>query len=204
MYTLLIYFLTNLLLISPLKSSQQENKLRPSITFILGEDEKNKNPYYSLANQYYLYHPDHKNNIFIDTCRSLVALRNHLANNLPENATAWGEITVVVHSNQWTGMSVPVVTGGERTTVHSLFESIQNQQFVALPNTILDAQTVIDFKACGLGSNTDLLQALATAFGGFDKVQPRVQSSKHFIYYAQDKHQPVSYTHLTLPTICSV
>jgi len=191
MYLLLIYFIINLLPVGPSVNIKQEKTLRPSITFILGEDEEDKNPYYSLAKQYYLYHPSHKDNIFIDTCRSLVSVRNHLAKNLPKNATAWGEITVVVHSNQWTGISVPVVAGGERTTINSLFQNIQNQQFAALPNTIVDEETVIDFKACGLGSNKDLLQALATAFGGFDDVKPQVRSSENFIYYAPDRHQHI-------------
>ena len=194
MYLIILFFLINLL---PLEAIgvQKEKELRPSITFILGEDEKNSNPYYDLAKQYYLYNPNHKNDHYVDTCRSMVAVRNHLAENLPTTAVAWGQITIVVHSNQWTGISVPVMEGGQRTTVHSLFESIQTQEFQALPNSIVDQETIMDFKACGLGTNKDLLKALAIAFGGFDEQQPTVRSSENFIYYYTDEHQHIQSKH---------
>ena len=193
MYLTLIACLINLLPLEP-TNVQKENQLRPSITFILGEDQKGSNPYYSLAKQYYLYNPNHKHNYYVDTCRSMVAVRNHLAENLPTAAAAWGQITIVVHSNQWTGISVPVTEGGQRTTVNSLFESIQTQEFQALPNSVVDQETIMDFKACGLGTNKDLLKALAVAFGGFDK-QPTVQSSENFIYYYTDEHQHIQSKH---------
>ena len=194
MYLIIIAFLINLL---PLEATsiQKEKELRPSITFILGEDQKDSNPYYALAKQYYLYNPNYKNNHYVDTCRSIVAVRNYLADHLPINAAGWGKITIVVHSNQWTGISVPVIEGGHRTTINSLFENIQTQEFQALPDSIVNQATIIDFKACGLGINKDLLKALALAFGGFDEQQPIVQSSENFIYYYTDEHQHIQSKH---------
>ena len=167
------------------KTTIPEN--RPSITFILGEDEKESNQFYDLAKHYYLYNPTNKTEYFVDTCRSLVSVRNYLENNISEDKATWGKINVVLHSNQWTGLSVPVTEGGHRTTVESLFNSIQENEFKSLPNELIDAQTEMNFKACGLGSNTDLLNALQIAFGGFDDEKPRVQSSEHFIYYQFDQ-----------------
>jgi len=189
MLSIIILCIINLL---PTKTitTNPETTQRPNITFILGEDEDD-NQYYDLAKQYYLTNKNYQNYIYVDSCRSLLAVRNCLENYLPEGATAWGNINIVVHSNQWTGLSVPVTEGGERTTLETLYDSMQETTFEPLPDTILDNLSQMDFKACGLGANKDLLYALQIAFGGFDRLQPQVKSSEDFIYYGADEQQQV-------------
>jgi len=54
---------------------------RTSITFIMGEDKKESNPYYQEAMQYYRHHPKDGTDIVNNDCRSLVAMQKYLEEN---------------------------------------------------------------------------------------------------------------------------
>jgi len=174
--------------------SVQAQTERPSITFVIGEDQSDD--FFTLAKQYYLTNKSERTDYFVDTCTSMIAVRKVLENKALNACQTWGKINLVLHSNQWTGMSVPVVNGGERTTVESLFASIQDETFVPLTNEIMDEQTEMNFISCGLGKNKDLLYALQLAFGGFDEAQPAIRSSEDFVYFSYDDHQQVVSTAL--------
>ena len=162
---------------------------RPSVTFILGEDEKDTDQFYTLAKEHYLTNQEERSNYFVDTCRSLFAVREYLAQN--KNDLPWGKINLVLHSNQWTGMSIPVMPDGERTSVETLFKNIQDESFIPLDNETVDQDTEMNFISCGLGKNKDLLYAIQLAFGGFDDQQPSIDSSEDFVYFGYDERQQV-------------
>src|SRR5881398_878797 len=68
---------------------------RARITFILGKDENPRNPYYSLANDYYRLNDSEKTEIVIDTIFSLSGVMDYLAKNRPVNGRPWGMINLV-------------------------------------------------------------------------------------------------------------
>lgn len=169
----------------------QENhcEKRPSVTFILGADEKDSDQFYALAKKFYLTNQEEQTDYFVDTCRSLFAVRDFLE--LNHSTLAWGKINLVLHSNQWTGMSISVMPDGERASVESVFENIQNETFLPLANSIIDQDTEMNFISCGLGKNKDLLYAMQLAFGDFDDQQPSINSSEDFVYFGYDERQQV-------------
>jgi len=168
---------------------------RPSATFILGEDEKESDKFYALAKEYYLTNTNERTDYFVDTCRSLYSVRNYLQKNFKGNT--WRKVNLVLHSNQWTGMSIPVIPNGDRTSVESVFASIQNESFLPLEDEVVSQDTELNFVSCGLGKNKDLLYALQLAFGGFDDQQPNINSSEDFVYFGYNERQQVVSKNLT-------
>ena len=186
----LIIIITTILLSTQFIYSQTcTTYYRPSVTFILGEDEKESDRFYALAKEYYLTDDVAQTDYFVDNCRSLHEVRNYLANR--KSDSPWGTVNLVLHGNQWTGISIPVMPQGERTTVTSLFASIQNDEFNSLPDDVADEYTMMNFVSCGLGKNKDLMYALQLAFGGFDDHKPDVFGSENFVYFNYNERQQV-------------
>jgi hypothetical protein len=156
---------------------------RRSITFILGKDENTRNPYYSLANEYYRLSDSEKTEIVIDTFVSLLEVRNYLANHRPENGRPWGLINLVSHGNEFIDLSVLVSPTGARVSEESLRKAIDDSVFRPLDSIAADKKTLFNLHGCSVGNNTALLNALGIAFGGNEK-PARVKASKLFEYYA--------------------
>ena len=77
----LIIIITTILLSTQFIFSQTcTTYYRPSVTFILGEDEKESDRFYALAKEYYLTDEVAQTDYFVDNCRSLHEVRNYLAN----------------------------------------------------------------------------------------------------------------------------
>jgi len=155
---------------------------RPSITFILGSDEEDEQ-YFHLARKYYLN--QHQTDFFVDHCQSLIEVRDYLERHLPEGSPAWGEINMVLHSNQWTGMKLSLYGTEERTTKEGLMEAIQKGSIKPLSDQVIDCNSLINIAACGLGSNEKLLATLQRALGGADDHTPNIASTSNFVYYAE-------------------
>ncbi len=164
----------------PTTQLAQKTTPRPDITFIMGEDNDPDNPYYTQAENYYRTHPEAKTEWLITHLRSLKEVRDYLTQHAQGT---WGTINLVVHSNEWTGMSVSVLPNGERATAASIYAAIDEGHFEPLPETAIDAQTELLIHACALGKNEELLEAVSLAFGGESAGSPRVRSSKYFIHY---------------------
>lgn len=160
-------------------------RARPTITFILGSDKPGEN-YFSSAKQYYLLSPTTGEAHFIDTCKTLLSVRNYLEENLPSGTGGWGQINVVVHGNPWSGMSAKIYEGGDRSTANSILNAVSDNRFAPLDNNVVNGKTSILFNACGLGSNNKLLAALQMAFGGFDNEVPKVLSTDKFVHFGKD------------------
>ncbi len=160
---------------------------RQDVTFLLGKDQAGENPYFAKAAQYYRQDPKEQTEFVIDSCKSLLAVRNYLETHAPDNGRAWGKINLVFHSNEWTGMGVPTLPGGKRTTTQSLANAIAGDQFPPLSETIIDACTEIVFHGCALGRNEGLLSALRAAFVS-PKVETKIMSSPYFVIFDQQQN----------------
>ncbi len=173
-------------------TEQVEDSTRPSITFIMGTDSKLENPYYQQAKNYYEFNPEAQTDFLIDSIFTLVGVRDFLENN-NEGINPWGQVNIVVHSNQWTGLSARIEKNGPRVSNESLDYAIQHKIIKSLDNTKMDEQTNLNFYSCGLGKNQEMLDLLSFAFGGEDGVRPLVRSSKHFMFYESNVYQGQAY-----------
>jgi len=164
---------------------------RESIAFIMGEDSNPENLFYAKATDYYRYSQTDRTEYVITSCRSLVEVRNYLKNNPPSNNHPWGVINIVAHSNEWSGLGVPIIPGGKRTTTESLMAAIESGRFLALANNIVDAQTEIRIHGCALGRDQELLTTVSKAFGGddIDLQRPVVRSCRYFLFYETTRHK---------------
>lgn len=156
---------------------------RESITFILGEDEKGRKPYYALAFDYYKTDKFARTEYITDTCRSLLSVRDYLRDNPPGNGRPWGLVNLITHGNEWYGMSVSVAPGSKRSTTERISEFVKEGNFEPLPDDLIDDSTEIFLHGCGLGNDQGLLKIVAEAFGGDDK-KPLVRAAKLKEYYS--------------------
>lgn len=161
-------------------------KKRPSITFVMGTDEDNES-YFHYAKQFFLNDVEERTDYFVDTCTSLISLRNYLANHLPEGHDAWGAINIVCHANQWTGMKVSLDGKAERTNLGALLDAVANGSFQPLSNDVIDRHSLIHVRACGLGENEPLLAGLQVALGGADQDVPGLKSDKDFVFFSNEE-----------------
>lgn len=158
---------------------------RNSITFIMGEDHNPSNPFYAEAAEYFRLDPTDRTEIVVTSCRSLIEVRDYLKINHRPAHTPWGLINIVVHSNEWGGLKVPVVPNGMRTTSEVLDKTIKSGEFPPLKKSIVDSKTEIRIQGCGLGRNKYFLNLVSTAFGGnnLDSHKPIVRSSRYFLFF---------------------
>ncbi|NRB51239.1 MAG: hypothetical protein HRU41_26440 [Saprospiraceae bacterium] len=160
---------------------------RQDITFLLGQDKDGNNPYFKQANQYYRQHPEDQTEFVIDTCQSLLAVRNYLNDHTPSNGRPWGKINLVFHSNEWTGMGIPTLPGGKRTTEITLANAIGQGAFPPLNNNVVDACTEMVFHGCAFGRNEGLLAALRAAFIP-SGVETQLSSSPYFVIFDRQQN----------------
>lgn len=177
----------------PIQQEIIKNQKRKSITFIMGEDEKTQNPYYAEATNYYRYNEQEQTDEVIDTCRSLWSIKTFLEDHRPANGLPWGAINIVVHSNEWTGLSMPIFPNGERINTAILANFQTKNQFSPIPSEVADGQTSIDFKSCGLGRNQLLVNSLQELFLNDDcaGTSPKVTASPYFLFYESEKYKGI-------------
>ena len=170
----------------PGKRSRKENEKIPkrpreSVVFIMGEDSGNGNPFYSKAEDYYR----HNTTYLVTTCRSLSEIIDYLVKGSYDNRTPWGSVRIVVHGNEWTGLGIPVVPGGERASAENIIGALDSEVLRPLPYGTADASTEIRLLGCGLGRNTDLTAAINRLFGGSRDIphRPAIYTSRYFMVY---------------------
>jgi hypothetical protein len=156
---------------------------RSSIAFILGEDKETDNPYYAEALRYYSTNPEGKTDFVINTCRSLVDVKEYLKKNKSPNNLPWGTIHLVSHGNQWTGLSVKISPDSKRATLQRILEHIQSDQYESLKPTVIDAETQLLLHGCGIGNNGALVEAVSSFFSNKNN-RPMIFAPKLFEYYA--------------------
>ena len=116
----------------PIDAVVIKDNSRQSISFILGEDKEQQNPFYENAATYFRNNPEAKTDEVVTNCRSLVALNRTLEKYYFINEKSFSLINIVVHSNPWSGISVPITDEGKRTQATELEEALKNQIIVAL------------------------------------------------------------------------
>lgn len=158
---------------------------RMPITFILGADEGPGENYYLSADRFYQNHPKEGTDLIVRHCRSLLEVRNFLAIHHDSDQLPWGKVNLVVHGNEWSGLGVPVLKGGRRTTVQTLAEAVQSGALKPLPDHVADTCTEIHIHGCAVGRNNLLLNAIGAAFGTGESIP--VHSSPHFVRYESDR-----------------
>ena len=170
-----------------------QNPKRASITFIMGEDEKAKNQYYTEAKHFYQYNELEHTDLVVDTCRSLWAIHQVLTNHPQRNGLPWGNINIVVHSNEWTGICMSAFPNGNRMTTNSLNWLIKKGNWKELPTTIADKETTINFQSCGLGRNHSLMLALQQLYfsNHCPENAPVVSASPYFVFYESEKYNGI-------------
>ncbi len=159
---------------------------RQSISFILGEDQDLKNPFYENAEKYFRYNPEAKTDKIVTDCRSMQSLFSSLKNNYKKDQRPYQTINIIVHSNPWSGMSIPLIDGGERLDAKQIENALREQILIPLSNEIIDERTRIVIFACGMANNEELIAGLQKAFGGFDQIQPQIIASEnYFNFYSE-------------------
>jgi len=162
-----------------LQSFPLPNNLERKVTFILGEDRGEKNPYFQNAHAYFSTDSVEGTPLVVTSCASMLEVRNWLEANAPAHAP-WQHINLVVHGNQWTGINVPVLPEGERCSAQSLGKLVSNGGFKPLPDRVVSKYTHIAVFGCDVGKDELLLNRLAIAFGGQDEHCPVVSSARYF------------------------
>jgi len=173
-----------------IKESIEENivEKREKIVFILGVDKVEDNQYYNLAKDYYRFNPKNKGALIIDTCLSLNSVKKFLNDNPPKNHLPWGKINLIVHSNEWTGISVPIFENGKRATYNLLSNAINTNRFEPIKTKFIDKNSNLEIKACGFGKNKKFVNLLGKAFGCSN-----VSASENFVMYEKIGNYPEQY-----------
>lgn len=161
-----------------------EDKTRPNITFIVGEDAEEENQYFAAAKKYYLSHEANRQSIVVDSCRSLVEIQTFLQTHPIAENKAWGRINIVAHGNEWTGLKLAIAPNGKgRVNTTTLKNALENN---ILPNLKacpkIDRRTQLHIQGCGVGKDVPLLNMMRRAFGG----RLRVYSPEQFVIYQPD------------------
>lgn len=154
---------------------------RENITFILGKDDEPGESYFTAAEAYYRSDLEEGTERVITACASFLEVRNFLEKNAPANGRPWGRVNLVAHGNEWSGLSVPTLPGGKRTTVASLEKACSDGQFLPLPIYLADAKTELHIHGCAVGRNENLTAALRRIFA--DRRNMKVESSPYFVKY---------------------
>lgn len=153
------------------------------MTFVLGTDHYDVNPYYASALEYYRQNPQTNPGQLVTSCHSLREVCDFLVQHAPRE-TPWGAINLVAHGNAWTGMDLPILPGDSSRTTSETLEAAQATGSLApLPDRVLDEHSTIRLHGCALGCDTALLLTLSRVLGGGADACPRVVSTKLFNQY---------------------
>ncbi|MEM6686044.1 MAG: hypothetical protein AAF617_09700 [Bacteroidota bacterium] len=126
------------------------------IVFIAGFDE-GENTYYTNAKQYFI----NQHCQVVEEAQNLADILQWLR--LHYDASMYGDIHIVSHSNPWRGLSMKTTSESERITSETLADALRMKDIVPLPENFLASDTKIIFHSCGLGANVALLKSLKSA-----------------------------------------
>jgi hypothetical protein len=144
-----------------------------SVAIILGEDHGGQNPYFSNAISYFRSDSMANSGMEISVCKNLQAAHDYIKMHRPEKG-AWQQIHLVVHSNQWTGLRVPLNSESpNRTTTSILEEALRAGYLGHIPPSHFNTSTRIIVDGCNIGQDSQLLHALSAVFEGIPVVAAR-------------------------------
>jgi hypothetical protein len=146
-----------------------------SVAFMLGSDRSDRNPYFTIAEDYFAHSEAEQTDLQVSSCKTLREVHEYLAEHRPMTGP-WRCIRLVVHGNAWTGMRV-AVDGPmrDRTDADLLQDAMTEGLFPALPEGHVDSATQLIVDGCNLGHDKALLAMLSQAFDGAS-----VHSARYF------------------------
>lgn len=159
---------------------------RQDITFIIGEDKNVKNPFYQYAEQYFKTHPDVRTDLVITDESSLEGMMNRLEKIYVASQRKFDKINLVVHSNPWSGISMPLVEGGNRINKELLQNALENDSIFS-DYKMIDQNTNIYIHACGLGQNTELVKDLKQVIATDEARAPSLMVSPQYVNFSQEE-----------------
>jgi len=160
-----------------------DSELRPSITFIVGEDKAGKN-YFTQAEEYFSLNAREKTDNIVKTCRSLGDIIEHLNAKSLEKDISWGTVNIVLHGNVWTGLSMDITQGGHRATPKRLVQSVLLKSYPDIYTKTMDSCTQVNFFGCGIGKNPMVVQSLKTIFTTTEGIKPELFVSPDYIVFS--------------------
>jgi hypothetical protein len=160
-------------------NSSSDESTRPDITMIFDAESPREQALNRAARRYFRNRDD-SNSVIIENVETFRRAVQYLKRLGESREKPWGKINFVVHGNPWTGMGIPVVDGGARTTSASLKRARRSEALPRLSNHVMDQQTRIRLYGCALGKNRKLLTELQRVLGGTDSARPAVLSSRYF------------------------
>jgi len=161
---------------------------RDNITFILGDDYNNENPYYFNTEQYFKFNDKAKTKYVVTSCRSLKEVQEYLIDNAPKYKP-WGHINLVSHGNQYLGLSVKVLPEGKRSNSYLIKKAIEEGSLTYLTNNVVDEHTSIAIHGCGIGNNDSLLLSIRKVFSSANS-SPILYASRYFEYFVRPLNNP--------------
>jgi hypothetical protein len=154
---------------------------RPDIVFLFGNDAEGAG-FFAAARSYYRdTDPTAK---VIARARSLEQVREELSHRAGDHP--WGQIILVAHGTQWTGLAVPLFTDSGPATLSSIRKARLDGEFPPLPTTAIDDDTMFVVESCGLGRRPDYIHELAALFTGGDGAHAQISASRNLVWFGLD------------------
>lgn len=158
---------------------------RESITFLLGETFNPRDPIYKEAFKFYCNHPQERTAYIITHCRSILEVRNYLAQNPTSNGLPWGKINVVVQGDDWTGLNTSIYPQGKKATLRNLLTAVEQQNFPALISPQIDQHSTLHLHGVKASKQERLVRSLSMLL--FDEkaktIDPILVSSPGILYF---------------------
>lgn len=167
----------------------QTEDRRPSITFILGENDAPDNAVYDLAAAVFAEDPAYQTDWLDTERRTLMAVSERLSQ--LEAPGKWGTVNIVVHGSPQTGIEAAIDESGHTANALMLSHWLSSRDLDNRGLSTLDASSVIRLYSCGVGSSPELMSELRRFFAGSDRQLPIVQATAKVIEFRRNDVAPV-------------
>lgn len=158
---------------------------RESVTFLLGATFNPQDALYGEAFKYYCNHPQKRTEYIITHCRSILEVRNYLAQNPTSNGLPWGKINVVVQGNDWKGLDTSIFPQGEPATFRNMLAAVEHNSFPSLSRPQIDQYSTLHLHGTEVNKNEGLVRMLSLLL--FDQQEatksPQLLCSSGILYF---------------------
>lgn len=163
----------------------EDSQLKTSVTFIMGKDKKGSD-YYTLAEEYFLYHPKERSDVVIKSCYTISDVINFLNDSRLRNNAPWSVINLVAHGNPNTGINLYLDSEGEKATPKRMLQAVLINSLPKLNSNVVDSTTKVNVWSCGIGKNPLINLSIRKLFQPKDGDSVSVYCSPHFVIFRPD------------------
>ena len=158
---------------------------RESITFLLGETFNLQDALYLEAFKYYCNHPQNRTTYIITHCRSLLEVRNYLAQYPPANGLAWGTINIVVQGKDALTLNTSIYPQGKEATLRNMLAALETRHFPSLSAAQIDQHSKLHLHGIHNGKDQNIVRALSLLLFNQRKSdqQAQVLCSEGILYF---------------------